>query len=423
MMNGVIRSTIAVVICLAIGWWCLGQVRHGEAMASWSRAARGGAAAVLESAATPATVNQMQELARLQQRKLLPARYDLAEETLLGALERDPLRSSLWIELARARLFQRDPRGARHCLSRADELDPFFPRQRAEAIQLWALLEEPEEAVRVARGLARFGGEFRIDAAKALLRSTVAAPAEVFELVGGAEAPADEAAALVKALKTNDLNRMQALAALIPEAMLANEGFRSASAPVFAEPLVEGISEALWEAAGTGPFELAAGGQVLLENKEIAQPPFAIPFYYGWQAHPPGAFDVSWVRDSPGSDPGGHLLLGLRSSSGKTVTWPFYRLILTQTQGDMEFTARVKGAFPSPVSCRLIAQRAGEKAVHGEEVTLDSADWQAVRVVLPGRRRAAPVLLMLQAKPANPREPESILLGGINVKESVIAHE
>lgn len=263
------------------------------------------------------------------QRNLNPPDYARSEEFLAEAIRQDPLRSDLWMRLARARLYQGKNAPARQALLRSDILDPHFPRQRLEAIQLWALLDDRARAEAIALKLASLDFSLLLDSAKSL-RLAGWNPSEIFLLLKGPTLPAKDMGQLLIRIRSQNPETMRTLYANVPDSAYTDESFRQIASQEVANPLLIDIADRLWKSESDAIEAIETSGTlVLVDNPSLQKNPFENPFPFGWQ--PPTTLpwvEMRWNKPTSDAVSGGIVVSFINSSdpSHRSFNWPAYRL-------------------------------------------------------------------------------------------------
>lgn len=93
------------------------------------------------------SAQELQRAARKSLQDVFPPNTAEAEELLTAALAKTPLRSSLWIDLARVRLYQNNPAQVREALQMSRAFDPGYIDQRIDSLPILFYLKEKNEAL------------------------------------------------------------------------------------------------------------------------------------------------------------------------------------------------------------------------------------------------------------------------------------
>ena len=292
----------------------------------------------------PETTRQARRLAVVLEEIRFPPEYKRIDSLMKEWIPRDPWNSLLWITHARAQIFLGREVAAEASLQRSAKLNPQFPRQRLESIQLLALLGHEKQALDVAQSIGRFGGSYRREAAEALLLTGILTPAEVFLQLEGDKAEPGEMAQLLETLDTNDRKSLAALFRSVPARAIENPEFQKAVARMFTSPAIPEAAYSLWRG------EPVSGDALYIENPALAAPPFKRDFYLGWQKPPFGSrVEAAWM--APGQDgEQGHMRITIEPARGGKEDWQWisYRFVLPAVQREARIRLLVDPVdFPS----------------------------------------------------------------------------
>lgn len=393
---------IAVLAGVFAVVWCVAQFRtartEGEWRDDWRARAQdeyAGALAWLDRADRPLDANL--ELGGMLD-KAFPPKHARAEELYAESLPSDPGSPVLWYRLAHSRAYQGNLDGARAALERSDEIVPLYPRQRYGAIHLWALLGEPERAVRIARQIGGLGTEFRARAARDLLGIGLTS-VEVFTELECASLPPADQIRIVRALSPmppDELTEVMELVAVdsISDPALLNDALGMALEP----QLVPETALRLWRAAS--PHMERTSGPVYIENPKLQAPPFASAFALGWQAPESSIRARSrWVGpvDTHADAQGFIQIVFPGNAMEKPFTWRFLRLLAEPgPAGTIEI--RLRMIPPGSSDCSLML-KSGEELIERVQADAEATGWQSVRFTLPERAEAAILNLGLVREP------------------------
>lgn len=380
------RWTIAIIVSLLIAWWASVQYRHTRNLMSYHNARESGMQALLESGHKPATVLQALAYSRLNDQFVFPPDTRTARKTMESWLPKDSWNSALWIQLARTQFFTGEPGKARVSLERSDELDPLFPRERIESIQLWVLLGEGDRAVSVAKSIADFGGTFLRDSAEALLLSGLMPPDEIFVALGGPDMDSRQILELLAAVPPATPSQLQTIYNQLPSQALQDQDFHRAFAPFTEIDGGESIARELWRLHDENLAEVeTCPSGLLISNADLNRDPFVESFHYGWQSPARWQrFDAFWL-DSEGPDQAGIVRMDFTRlrENDRRVRWPFYRLVFPKTDTPIEMSFTVRTSPSTKSECKVILQINGDDVYHSNLTDPESGEWQSLRVIVP----------------------------------------
>ncbi len=376
------RAIVAGLLCLGAILWAAGLIRQDNARRQFEAVRRQGEAAVLSAVDIPTTAEALRLRAQFREEKLFPADRAGAIADLRDALLIEPMRSGLWFLLSRNLLFTGDSSGARVALSRADELDPRYPRQRLRAIQLWSLLGERQKVEDLARDVSGLGQIYRLDAARQLVEMGLPVD-RVYELVQSTELSPVERGELLERLRSRDRPALGRVFDAIPPAAWDTPDFRLAALARASDPLLYDVARRAWEAEG---IELLDRADVIVyTNPDLAAPPFSSALALGWLPFAPrGGESGSW--SAPGllhDDPHGVMAIRFAPPLRErevNLRYRFLRLPYRSAE-PLLFRVRVRPTHPGQTSGWLLAA-AGETATRGRSVDL-AEGWQELAVMLP----------------------------------------
>ncbi|MDX2175878.1 MAG: hypothetical protein SF028_05350 [Candidatus Sumerlaeia bacterium] len=401
-------ATAAAALTAAALAWGAARIAEGDAADRWADVVRAGTeAAILAFPDPPRTHGASRELARAAEEGFFPPRNDEAARFIEEALRLDPLRAGLWMQHARLRIAQGRRTDARISLLRSDELDPNFPAQRLEAVQLWVLLGETGRAYQTARQLAAFGPRRRNEAARELTRSGL--PPEVtWHQLGGEALEGAELGDFLKALDSRNAAENARLLDLVPAARLADAEFRRRALEVALDPPLAGWIDRLWR-----PSDPATTDSLALDAPRLDQFALADPWPLGWQ-HPGPRNRLRADAYSPPNSARPYGTLSLRftdwgEDAPRAFGWRFYRLPVPAGE-TAAFRLSVRLEPPGSSRVRLLL-REGRSRRDGTETT-PAGEWQELSVLLPAEDRDRVVDLQVERVPADTRDA----LGGAVVE-------
>ncbi len=367
----------------------------------------------------PSAANYIR-IARLKGSRQIPPDHAGAVEFFGLALQRTPLRSDLWVTLARHLFFLKRKGEAEAALRRSDVLDPVYPEQRLGAVQLWALMGERERGIELARQVAALDPPGRLEALRTLLLIGVP-PEEAYSIIGAGEVPVGDLAEIMKNLKSGNPDTMRKLWAKLPPAAIEDARFRNAMAEFFASPMLDDVAATIWrrESSTVAAFPLPGSDTSLwLDNPSVDETPFTNRFYYGWQPFPLLSWvDGTWNRAN--SESGDRARIRMTFTGGgaptiqRTLQWMFYRLPLPATAEPVSIRIPVMAEPPGDSVCRVSARIDG-RVVNSAPSDWTRDGWQYLEVKIPAS--ASPSLVELtverQKRGAGADGSARVYLGG-----------
>lgn len=453
------RLAIAAAAAALLAAWGASRVASAGRAGQWRAVLGDEGPAAAETLGPPPASADMQRLARYRVDSRMPPDYDGAESLIADALRRAPLRSSLWIDLARIRLFRGDADGARVALARADALDPGWPAQRLESSRLWFLLGDDQRGMELAASVADWDDESLVDAVESLCQSGFS-PAEAWTRLAAQRSPSEAALAkLLGRLHSRDDAAMAALWRVLPQASIAADpSLRSAAANIFADPLVPQALESLWRTRADG--QLAAildSPRVLAENPRLTsdprrwmrkidwvenpnEPPPKLgwldalrapkkppelgldsaeaKFPLGWRPFPENVWVWTAYEDpAPGQNHGVlELYISGQSNAAKTgIAWQLCTLMVAPGEQPVVLTLPTATAPRGLSIVRLLAFVGREEVASSRDSDWSSEEWQALSVVVPPSQDYRLVTLVMQRRVRDTESTESprIRVGGV----------
>lgn len=385
------RFAILAAVAVALLAWGVWQYRRSEEREQWRVELDGANTRTLLALSpdlVPANVAYLKRVAALRSERLIPPDHRSAERLIARAIAMEPLRSDLWVRIARHFIFTGQPEKARAALRRSDELDPSFPSQRLEAVQYWALLNDRDRAIELARSIARLDPQGTDEATRALLRIAVPAD-EIFDIVNAAALTPARAAAILPEMRSGDMQVMRRLYQKLPANFLNDRAFRQAIAPFFAQPVMLAECQSLWnlERPGLQSVPLALDGPLLVDNPELAISPFTNDFFFGWQALPASsAWSAFWnAPEGAANDVDDRLRITFDDvvvTSDKKLDWEFYRLPLPPSKVPIIAEVTIRADPPESSQCRMLLRLDGI-TVGGERSDVSRAGWQQLTTIIP----------------------------------------
>lgn len=371
-----IAACVLAASAVAWGGW---QAMALGSQSRWFAAQRGGPGAILDFGTQDSlrSLEAKRGYADTLAKDIFPPDHERAADLYSQALAQDPLSSELWHRLAREQVLLGRSEFAKASLDRSDQLDPHYPEQRYEAINLWTLLGEPERGARLARRLADLGGSFRQDAARRLNESGMTL-ASVFRALGCDRLPPEERLGVVAAMLRGRPATQDELAQLFETANLAelaNPADLSTAAKLASDPLLYDVAVGIWKRYSPG-IQMV-GGVIPADNLDLGRTPLSERFHYGWQPLDNWVEPESrWVRpDKTDLFEIPHLQLVFHQGRAKTnFAWRFYRLALPpETGAAFQVSIRLRPAERS--ECRVTLVVDGKPVQNAEASTINE-NWQ-----------------------------------------------
>lgn len=377
-------GSVCAALAVAWGGW---QFARAVENSRWERAKADGpeAAYALPLEKTPESSDVRLLRGRFVSTDIFPADHPAAVGEFTRAVQLDPLSSLAWYELAKEEVLVNRPAEARAALERSDQLDPYYPRQRFGAIQLWATLGERERAITLARKIAGLGGEFRDTAAKKLL-SLPMSPAEIHETLDFGSLQGMELADALVAVRAEDPERMAELWKRVDRARLTgNGGALKKAIRIATDPFVYDAVVSVWKSQNS--FLEFTKENYPVDNPNLARVPTLEAFPLGWQPLPglPPDQLVRWVAPVEGDlFPKGFIQFTFTADRPEdTLRWTFYRFpVPVMTGMDIEVDVR---QIPSVSSTCSIQVMIGEEQVASAATSWAEEGWQALKLKVPPR--------------------------------------
>lgn len=394
-----LRIGVALLAAWGAVTWGARQFAEADRIAAWERSMRSRRPSRLAELRPPPPDSSLERrFARLLEVDLFPPNYAGSTAALGRALALDPLNSQDWLKLARQRLLTGRTEEARAALRRSDVLDPNFPGQRAEAIQLWAYLGDRDAAMHVAQGIARIDGEGRRTAARELLLSGFT-PAEAFAGLNGPSHRGRELAQILSPLITRDTAASRALFAQLPGDVWDSPEFCAEMLPRLARPLLHKEALRAWH-PGFRAMAPEALPRVGIVNASLRSRPFDDTTVLGWQQPPRGRNVASRYRspkDSAAPGERGTIRLSYADTvenTDATTAWRFYYLPV-EAGTSTTITLKLKCFPPERSICRLVVRNAG-RGWSSAPTDWTIEDWQDLAVDLPAQPNDAVFELSLE---------------------------
>jgi len=414
-MNRLARIAVAAVASGALAAWGATQYADGRSRAAWRAAYdRGGPGATL-AVGPPPDARAMARVARFVGGERLPPDYASAEILLAESLDRAPLRSEAWLELARLRIVRGDDAAARVALARADALDPGWPSQRLESSRLWALLGDEERSLELADAVAALDDEGLLEAA-ASMRNSGVPPAIVWTRLHDLRKPAGETfASLLERMRSRNAGAMADLWGVLPRSVVASDPIlRTKAAQIFLDPMVPEALDYLWRAKAGGRLQpLLADVPLLAENASLAASPESSDFPLGWSPLP----DLVWVWSvyTPPTYGTDHGVLEIRVSSISPaaldqVSWPIYTLLAPACERPIRLKVPVS-AKPRGRSVVTLAATVDGVRIAGTSSDWGTEDWQDISVDLPASQATRLVKVSLERQQRGAPESQTVIIG------------
>lgn len=338
-------------------------------------------------------------LGRIYENTVFPPAYDQAARCYAEAIKLDPQRSAPWMHLARVNLLSGKIDAARAALAQSDKLDPRFPRERAEAVQLWALAGDYEAALTLAKHIADIGPEGRRIASRELVLAGFGAE-EIFDRLDAVNQRGRALAELVIPLITRDTAATRALLGKLPEEVWDDPSFARPMLQPLTRPLVHEFAMRAWDTsfrAGNAGVGIPPVGLV---NASLHARPFDDPRVLGWQAAPRGGGVAVRHRDGKevqAPHNRGTIRLTFTDTTANVdeeLSWRMYRLPVAQ---DTSLTIRAFVLLrpPDRSTCQIIVRAEGQAWRSG---TSDWGDdkWQTLEVSLPAANKDRVVEISFQ---------------------------
>jgi len=371
------RAALSAVLAAGAILWAIGGAKAQRAQRHWEEAFRKGP---IEAAAAPVPANPAawRSLGDIYLSQFFPPADDLAIRAYRQALLLDPRSSVTWTRLAEAQFFSGDRAAAEASLSRADALDPNFPRQRLEAIRLWALLGREDRALGLGAGLARLGPQARADALRELSRLGHE-PADLFRRLQLATTPPVERPALLDAFEAAyGRDALARLSHVLPAPWLENRPFRHRAIEAALRPVRYAEALRWWHLELGLPFEDDSGA-IFAPNLDLASDPFSQTGPLGWQA--PSASPMArtvWVPPSA-AEPG-MLAFQFERRYSQPFDAPLWVGILPPGLAvELSIDVQMEPAERSRVD--LVFGGGGEELM--QSLPAGRTEWQTVSKVLP----------------------------------------
>lgn len=400
----------------------LSQARLSQADEKW-----------MDGKAVPSRSSALRQLARLHEKNSFPPQYPSAQRHLKQAIQKNPLQSVLWMDLARCQLFSGKRDAAQASLLRSDELDPQYPLQRLEAIRLWHLLDQPERARTLALRLGRMTGSVQVGVIRELLASGYA-PAEIYDLLRFATLAPDRLAEVLRHLRVDNAQFMQELFRKIPDTAYEDEIFRREAVRMALNPLVPEAIYKAWRVDSPAPAHLldpdgAMDTPMLAANLDLSTPAFSSALPLGWQ----NVSEVPWIAASwiaptqatvLQKDPGFIRLVFDDSPERPSADyrWLFYRMIVPP-DSELDISVRIRLLQENRNSCSLLAV-ANQRHSHRSASANDRVSgWQELKLSLPARSDWYILELHLERKTLDASQSGSheVDLGGVVLRSRRIA--
>ena len=373
-------SAGGAVVLAGWAWLQYQQARH---VAVYQEASAPERVELLEEVGPPPNATATLQVARTLGRDVFPADHQRALDLARLAATQDPLRSTVWLEVAREQLYLGNEDEARAALSRSDELDPRYPRQRLQAVRLWGILGEPERGLEIARRVALLGSQFRDDAGIEALASGYTI---------------DEALAVVRFEEMDDEQLRRFLRSLHGELpayspvvwgrlspeRLKSPGLRLALGRMAMKPLQPEYLADLWALEGATP-DPATGW--LLQNPGLDQPPYSTSFPLGWLLPDErNRYRILWQE--PTLDREGHIRIDLPISGRLNLNYHAYRLL--QPAGESaRLTVNFQSAPPRPARLALNVRDSNTREpVHSVATSLEGLSETELTARIPSTGEA-----------------------------------
>jgi hypothetical protein len=396
----VVRLGLALVLGAASVMWGVRQWDTSWKTAEWHALAAFPKAETLADIPTPPNEPAAWlEMAGIYENVLFPPAYDQAALAYGEAIKLDPQRSAPWMHLARVKLLSGNVEQAQAALAQSDKLDPRFPSERAEAVQLWALSGDFEAALNLAKHIADIGPEGRRVASRELVLAGFGAE-EVFDRLDAVHQRGRALAELVIPLITRDTDATRALLGKLPEDVWDDPSFARPMLQPLTRPLVHEYAMRAWDTSfrsGTAGVGIPPVGLV---NATLHARPFDDPRVLGWQAAPRGGGVAVRHRDGKevqAPDDRGVIRLTFTDTTANVdeeLSWRMYRLPVA---GGTAMTIRAKVLLrpPDRSTCQLIARADGLAWRSGVSDWADEK-WQTLEVTLPSAENDRIVELSFQ---------------------------
>ncbi|CAN5274519.1 hypothetical protein BH09SUM1_BH09SUM1_05520 [soil metagenome] len=317
------RKFIASAGCAVLLAWGTSQFMSAVALRRWADADIATRLAIPEGNLSS---QQLTDRAAARMEAVFPPDWKGAEQDATAAVRRDPFRSQNWMVLARAQIFSGSPEAARQSISRADELDPWYPLQRLHSAQLWSLLGEDARAEDLAKSVAAMGKNNREQAAAELVKLGLGAQ-RVFDVVRSKDDTPNEVADLLAQLPATEPAALHAIYVSLPAEWKTDPEFRGALFTRASNPFDYEVIRDLLIADGRDVVE---SGTVAIIDGTLLTPPFASGLRAGWMPAPAKlSAQVAWL--TPQVTPtGNHGLVRLsfgrpRAGGAPAARYPFYR--------------------------------------------------------------------------------------------------
>ncbi len=409
---GLARGIAGFVLVAACSAWVVFQFHDSLAQFQWESAQTRGPDAVLAMEKPPGLAEAYRGVARAKSVNLFPPDHRSARLFLEQALRLDPLFSTLWYELAREQILLGQSDQARASLTRSDELDPRYPRQRHGSIQLWALLGRTDRSLEVARALARLGGGYLEEAARNLTSIGVP-PADVFREIEGPQLGPEDTIRILQVLHNTNRDEMEQLFGLVPPAKLENSEERSAAVKLASAPLVSGMVLSLWKAQSSRLKEISPG--LWMENLDLRDPPFTGDFHLGWQRPPEMSnAQIRWAATAESSRNHVEIMM-TGGGKSKGIHWAFCRFPVPENTR-LKFSIPLRQIPPEATKCRLSLNRSGS-TLTGVNALPEGPEWKSVTLDWsPSPKPAmAELILDVELKDLKDASKAEIDLAGIEI--------
>lgn len=347
-----------------------------------------------EGPAVPRRVGVLTSVARLRESALFPPDYVGASSAIEKALPREPLRSGLWISLARYEIFRGDRAGARVALEFSDKLDPAYPRQRLEAVQIWGLLGERQQAADLARQVASLDFESAREAADAL-RSLGLSPADIYGIVSRETHSSRQTRELIRFLRVTDGARNEALIRAVDPVHFADAQTLNVALETLSRPLRLDAAVGLWRRhAAVPPMALQGVPDAWIADTSLRADPLENQGYFGWQRMPPAGAYRAEYRPNSGNQPAA-VVASYSEEGSRTHSWLFYRVPLPPTPMAIAIRAEIE-IQPEFSSSFAVSAKAGSQAVRKNVDARDPRQIHPVELVIPPSGEARLLELTLE---------------------------
>ncbi len=364
--------------------------------------------------------------ARLAMDQLFPPNLDLAEQSLLKALSKKPLSSSLWLDLARVRLFQNNPEQVREALQLSETFDPGFSEQRIRSIPILIYLGESETAKNTGFTILKQAPQFTARVLTALFAGGVPY-AELNQYLNLETTPSSDYVEIAKAFRLANIQERTLFFEALMKVEIADIELLDLLAAEAVRQQLFHVSRKLLNENSVGNITIQ---ELILVDPEATED---VPYprrTFGWLQVPQQLTAGHTHLSTYGGAFGVHqfeVISTLKSTDAVQHQWNAYRFIRKSSQVETQLNIRILIQDPELVSVQFKALdfSTNQTITNMTSIKGEAKEWQVYEVRLQPSPfdQIITLVLVFKAKGSPLKNSSFVYVDGITLPADSLSNE